>query len=847
VHLERAGKAAPLARIGLRYDGNDALVEAADSALGRARFEYDPAGPLVRASGAAPEEFEYDGAGNLVRHGRQGYEYDAANRLVGGAGLACRHDGDGNLVQEETPEGVRRFTYDALGLLTRAELPGGVNAEYGYDPFGRRLWKRVQDAGGRCTETRWVWAGDQPLSETVTDDEGDTVEARDFLFLPGSFTPLAQRVDGAVFCCHTDSRGAPTRLTDGQGRLAWAAAYAAYGQAHVRREGVRQPLRLPGQYHDEETGLHQNRWRPYDPSRGRYLSPDPLGLAGGLNPYAYASNDPIGQADPLGLFPSLAQLIGSHLGPQAARKYLSARGGVTQAVLDHLGPLRRLLPPASPRPPDPALSLAHPQNHLPPAPAARQAASPQAPHRAPQAPRPAKGVHSCPEARTAPLPSDETPLLTWHDLGTGLWTGLRRVYDFRRGTQQASEDMVNPLKIYQAAHGLGDQLATLVPGADGQKAAPGTLARSMGHGFIDGINPFNKKSAYDTGQATANAASVIVPGLGEAGALNDLRLGLRAANLGRAAAEAGLRAAEGTPGEAAAVARLKAAEEQVAQARAALRGKIPGAGARRAVRQAGEKAQRARAAVAKYRERKAAGGRDPHDPWAKHTDESLRKAEKDAAGLHDRWHGGGKGAGQGQPAVAHAGGGKTSRPIGRPSLVQRMIGKSKVGERPTLSKRIKDNKQSPADVAPVVSTPVTYGEFDLSKKAIEFRRTYKNPKTGKVGYWGTSNIAVFEYMNPQGELETLAVKSKPFVEHSEPIGLLELEKRGISFDKVERVYTERQPCSTNSKNCDTLLASELPGKPVFHSFEYGADEASQQAGNRALAKALRKWQKETKQ
>jgi len=215
VHLERDGEAAPLARIGLRYDGNDALVEAADSALGRARFEYDPAGRLVRASGASPEEFEYDPAGNLVKHGRQGYEYDAANRLVGGADLACRHDGDGNLVQEETPEGVRRFTYDALGLLTRADLPGGVRAEYGYDPFGRRLWKRVQDAGGRCTETRWVWAGDQPLSETVTDDEGDTVEARDFLFLPGSGTPLAQRVDGAVFCCHTDSRGAPTTRSAG--------------------------------------------------------------------------------------------------------------------------------------------------------------------------------------------------------------------------------------------------------------------------------------------------------------------------------------------------------------------------------------------------------------------------------------------------------------------------------------------------------------------------------------------------------------------------------------------------------------------------------------------------------
>lgn len=500
VHLERDGEAAPLARIGLRYDGNDALVEAADSALGRTRFEYDP-------------------AGNLVRHGRQGYEYDAANRLVGGHDLACRHDGDGNLVQEETPEGVRRFTYDALGLLTHADLPGGVRAEYGYDPFGRRLWKRVQDAGGRCTETRWVWAGDQPLSETVTNDDGDTVESHDFLFLPGSGTPLAQRVDGAVFCCHTDSRGAPTRLTDGQGRVAWAAAYAAYGQAHVRREGVRQPLRLPGQYHDDETGLHQNRWRPYDPQRGRYLSPDPLGLAGGLNLYAYASNDPIGNSDPLGLFPSLTQLIGSHLGPQAAQKYLSAKGGVTQAVLDHLGPLRKLLPPANPRPPDPAMSLgrslAHPQQHLPPAPAptAQAPASKKMAHHAPphHAPPPAKAAQSCalpqrhapPRRHRAPVPPAPPADHALHGLhrprhGAGAENRTAPHLplppgDARPGKRhgQPPQDLPGPARVRPARGRHLDQheAAIYVPDPDGHAEDGDAFARKLGRDTLDSLNP----------------------------------------------------------------------------------------------------------------------------------------------------------------------------------------------------------------------------------------------------------------------------------------------------------------------------------------------------------------------
>jgi len=831
VHLERDGKAAPLARIGLRYDGNDALVEAADSALGRARFEYDPAGRLVRASGASPEEFEYDGAGNLVRHGRQGYEYDAANRLVGGAGLACRHDGDGNLVQEETPEGVRRFTYDALGLLTRAELPGGVNAEYGYDPFGRRLWKRVQDAGGRCTETRWVWAGDQPLSETVTDDEGDTVEARDFLFLPGSGTPLAQRVDGAVFCCHTDSRGAPTRLTDGQGRVAWAAAYAAYGQAHVRKESVRQPLRLPGQYHDAETGLHQNRWRPYDPSRGRYLSPDPLGLAGGLNLYAYAGQDPIGQADPLGLFPSLAQLIGGHLGPQAARKYLSAKGGVTQAVLDHLGPLRRLLPPASPRPPDPAMSLAHPAQHLPPAPAptAQAPASKKMAHHAPphHAPPPAKAAQGCapPQRTTAlhrhrapvPLPPQPTTpymVFTAHDTAQGLKTGLLRTFHFLQGMHDQANDMVNPLKIYQGLHEFGQHEAAIyIPDPDGHTEDGDAFARKLGRDTLDSLNPFDKKSAYEAGRSTTNLGSVVVPGAVEIKSLGELRLAARATGVEAAAARAAADAAVGTTGEASARA---AAAARAAQARAALRARLPGAGVRRGARQAGEKAQRARAAVAKYRERRAAGVRDAGDPLAPHTPQSLAKGQAAAAGMRGRWHDQAHGRPTGQTALARAGGGgggETTHPIGRPGVMQMAgeeAGGGAIGRKPPI-KPTGEAKGKPSGVPEGIEP-----EASLEKQH-DIRR--QNEAADALAYHGykvehKSPVVPSDNLNPardpdyriEGEIfdgyapgkETSLDNVRNFVSKKVKKGqttrvLLNLTDSNLPVDEIKTMFTVRKP------------------------------------------------------
>ena len=60
-------------------------------------------------------------------------------------------------------------------------------------------------------------------------------------------------------------------------------------------------LRFPGQYYDKETGLHQNYFRDYDPARGAYPQPDPIGLDGGLNLYSYGNN-PVKWMDPFGLY-----------------------------------------------------------------------------------------------------------------------------------------------------------------------------------------------------------------------------------------------------------------------------------------------------------------------------------------------------------------------------------------------------------------------------------------------------------------------------------------------------------------------------------------------------------------
>lgn len=82
----------------------------------------------------------------------------------------------------------------------------------------------------------------------------------------------------------------------------WQAEYGEFGHAGLIVNQVEFNQRFPGQSYDAETGLHYNYYRDYDPGLGRYVQSDPIGLAGGINTYAYVANNPIMLVDSLGLF-----------------------------------------------------------------------------------------------------------------------------------------------------------------------------------------------------------------------------------------------------------------------------------------------------------------------------------------------------------------------------------------------------------------------------------------------------------------------------------------------------------------------------------------------------------------
>ena len=293
-----------------------------DHTAGQARFDYDLRGQVITTRVDRPDgrsvlsHFEYDPARNIaavIQSGREQVVDTSAGRVRRRGAVSYRHDACGRVIEKRVEENgfrprVWRMAWDGLSQLVALETPEGEIWHYAYDPLGRRVARLLDGNGG----VAYQWEGDRLIAEAPMTASGEVCwgNARHWVYEADSFRPLAQIENGILHYIVTDHLGTPRELFSEDGeQINWRAELSLWGEmaGHRRPKAANDdvppiscPIRFQGQWHDPESGLHYNRFRYYDAEATQYLSPDPIGLEGGLRPQAYVA-DPNGWVDPLGL------------------------------------------------------------------------------------------------------------------------------------------------------------------------------------------------------------------------------------------------------------------------------------------------------------------------------------------------------------------------------------------------------------------------------------------------------------------------------------------------------------------------------------------------------------------
>jgi RHS repeat-associated protein len=273
-------------------------------------YNYDLLDRLTLASGnTLNQSWSYDANGNrLTQGGSDATTFTVAsgsNQLNSASGtLTYTYDYDavGNMLSD----GQRTFTYNAAGRMTTATKVG-ITTSYQYNALGQRVKKsnatqtthfvydesghllgEYDQAGNLIQEI--VWLHDIPVASIRNNEQGNGV---------------------GVFYIHTDHLNTPRKMTRStDNAIVWRFDSDPFGNGTANEDPdgnglfVQFNLRMPGQYFDVETGFFHNYYRYYDPQSGRYVTSDPIGLAGGsFSTYSYANNNPLSFTDPTGLAP----------------------------------------------------------------------------------------------------------------------------------------------------------------------------------------------------------------------------------------------------------------------------------------------------------------------------------------------------------------------------------------------------------------------------------------------------------------------------------------------------------------------------------------------------------------
>jgi RHS repeat-associated protein len=257
-----------------------------NATFGNLTYTYDLAGHVSARGGSLFQSVLPGAVTNAT--------YNLANRLTArtaaGVTASPTWDANGNL----SNDGVRSYSWDARDRLSAIS---GV-ASFAYDGFGRR---QTATRGG--TATSFLYDG----WDVAQEQQGGSPSA-DLVLGPGVDERFSR--SGATYL--TDALGSTAALTS-SGVVQTSYGYDPYGAAQVTGTASDNSFQFTGRENDGN-GLLNYRSRYYNPAWGRFVSEDRIGLAGGINVYAYANGNPISFRDPSGKFGLIGAGIGGAIG-----------------------------------------------------------------------------------------------------------------------------------------------------------------------------------------------------------------------------------------------------------------------------------------------------------------------------------------------------------------------------------------------------------------------------------------------------------------------------------------------------------------------------------------------------
>jgi len=287
------------------------------------RFAYDAESQLTEVTDpqGGVTQYEYDSEHNRISVVEAGittaYKTNILNQYVQVGDTKYSYDINGNMVEKRNPTRTAFFSYDLRGRLTQAVTADGETMSFEYDAFGQRT-KKVTPEGS----VSYVYdARGNLLAEY--DNNGEVIAV--YVWGPAG-NPLMTVRSGNRYYYVTDALGVICGVIDESGQIVEEYRYDAYGRPQITDQlgnvlvesSVGNPLLFTANMYEPELGLYYFGARYYDPTLGRFVSPDPLSRTYSENPYIYTANNPLNLVDRFGLSsgsPSIGAI--THLTPPA--------------------------------------------------------------------------------------------------------------------------------------------------------------------------------------------------------------------------------------------------------------------------------------------------------------------------------------------------------------------------------------------------------------------------------------------------------------------------------------------------------------------------------------------------